>query len=96
MRVKNVGYHLVEMEENMFTVGYGPLCHHTKNEIKFLKGAGIGGNGKRMEALKFRIGMYLSLKNTLKNAFLRKNRLKMITLFLRFQKTLKIDLKMHF
>jgi hypothetical protein len=42
--------------------------------------------------------MYLSLKNTLKNALLRKNRLKIaiLRLFLRFLKTLKIDLKMHF
>ena len=38
MRVKNVGDHLVEMEEPMFTVGYGPVFHHTKNEMnKFLK-----------------------------------------------------------
>jgi hypothetical protein len=54
MRVKNVGDHLVELEENMFTVGYGPVFHHTKNEMnKFLKVAGIAGKGKRMEALKY-------------------------------------------
>ena len=48
MRVKNVGDHLVEMEENMFTVGYGLVFHHTKNEMKkILKVACCWHRGQR-------------------------------------------------
>lgn len=54
MRVKNVADHLVECEENVFTIGYGAVFHHTKNEmLQFLDASGIGAKGKRMEALKY-------------------------------------------
>jgi hypothetical protein len=54
MKVKNVGDHVVELEEKIFTVACGAIFHHIKNEMKkFLKAAWILGKSKRTEALKY-------------------------------------------